>query len=44
MSPEWNRDAEAEEAMEVDTVMVAAAEAAAGEVPLETETESFTME
>jgi hypothetical protein len=44
MSPGWKRDAEDEEAVEVDTAVAAAAEAVAGEVPPETETESFTME
>jgi hypothetical protein len=44
MSRGWKRDAEAKEALEVDTAVAAVAEAAAGEVPLETETESFKTE
>jgi hypothetical protein len=44
MPPKWNQGAVAKEAMEVETVVEAAAEATVGEVPPETETESFTME
>jgi hypothetical protein len=42
MSPGWTWDAEVDEAVEEDTVVVAAAEAAVEEAPQETETESFT--